>query len=219
MPASNSGLREMGLGEVPQNPVAWGWRSGEQTYGGPAGPLALPRWEAQGRRVGWLDANGLFLQPDAAFAEAQEMARHQGESLPVSPRTLWRRLRERGLLASWDATRKRNTVRRTLEGVKEREVLHLSPEALSPCIRPSEPSDSAPELGETRENRTLSPDGESDSRRVGRPGPSNETVRKNGQIRAEMTIVGHSGHSNTGEEGPGAPEISPDDEAADWGEV
>ena len=67
------------------------------------------------------------------------MARHQGDSLPVSPRTLWRRLRDRGLLASWDSTRQRNAVRRTLEGTRDRDVLHLSADAIATGARPSEP--------------------------------------------------------------------------------
>jgi len=38
---------------------------------------------------------------------------------------LWKRCRERSLLASWDEPRKRNTVRRHLGGVRGREVLHF----------------------------------------------------------------------------------------------
>ena len=45
-------------GMEPSNPEAWGWRRG----GAPGRP--------QGKRIGWLNAEGLFLQPDAAFVEA-----------------------------------------------------------------------------------------------------------------------------------------------------
>src|SRR5262249_26323464 len=76
-------------GGQPDDPGAWGWRDTGDT------------WQPLGRRVGWVDGTELYLEPEAAFAEVQELARHQGDSLPVSPRTLWRRLRERGLLAGW----------------------------------------------------------------------------------------------------------------------
>jgi hypothetical protein len=115
-------------GGKPDNAGAWGWRETDGTR------------EPLGRRVGWLDGDDLLLEPEAAYAEAQELARHQGEALPVSCRTLWKRLKERGLLASWDERRERNTIRRKLEGLKDREVLHLRREALSPCTEPSEPS-------------------------------------------------------------------------------
>jgi hypothetical protein len=147
-------------GTEPDNPEAWGWRSTPQAspdehYAGKAN-----RWTAQGRRIGWLDDGALYLQPDAAFAEAQEMARHQGEALPVAPRTLWRRMRERGLLASWDSARQRNTIRRTLEGVKDREVVHVLAEALNSRIRLSEPSAEPGTEPEPRGQRTILADGD-----------------------------------------------------------
>jgi hypothetical protein len=115
-------------GGRPEGADAWGWRA------------AGDRWEPQGRRVGWIDGTELYLEPEAAYAEAQELARQQGDSLTVAPRTLWRRMRERGLLASWDEARQRHTVRRRLGGHDRREVLHLRPDALSPRAQPSPPS-------------------------------------------------------------------------------
>jgi len=44
--------------------------------------------------------------------------------LPVTPRTLHRRLREKGILASWDQARHTLKVRKSIEG-KEIAVLHL----------------------------------------------------------------------------------------------
>jgi hypothetical protein len=145
-------------GGPPENPGAWGWRA----QGG-----LDPRWEPQGRRIGWLDGpDDLLLEPEAAYAEAQELARHQGESLPVSSRTLWKRLRERNLLATWDERRQRNTVRRSLEGTKDRDVLHLRPGALSPCSEPSEPSAVAGDPPISPEKRTVLADGHADSNGV-----------------------------------------------------
>lgn len=119
-------------GREPGAPDAWGWRREDTSHG--------PAWRAQGRRVGWLDGGQLYLEPEASYAAAQELARDQGEGLPVSPRTLWRRLRERGHLASWDEARQRSTVRRRLEGHERREVIHLRQDAISPCTGPSPPS-------------------------------------------------------------------------------
>lgn len=48
-----------------------------------------------------------------------------GEALTVSAQTLRKRLKEKGLLASVSETRQTLLVRRTLEGVKDRSVLHL----------------------------------------------------------------------------------------------
>ena len=84
-------------------------------------------WRPQGHQVGWLCEEGLYLDPTAAFKAAQSMATLEG--LTVTPQTLWKRLKERGLLLTREKERKRNTVRATLQGVR-REVLHLDPETL-----------------------------------------------------------------------------------------
>jgi hypothetical protein len=119
-------------GGYPEAPAAWGWRH-EDAHGGPI-------WRPQGRRVGWLDAGDVLLEPDASYAEAQELARLQGDSLTAQPRTLWRRLRERGLLASWDAARETLTVRRTLGG-QRRDVLHLR----TSCLSADDPTSDGPD--------------------------------------------------------------------------
>jgi hypothetical protein len=116
---------------------AWGWRR----EGG--------SWQPMGRRIGWIDGTALYLEPDAAHAEAQELARQQGDTLPLSPRTLWRRLQERGFLVERDVARKRYTVRRYLSCVR-RQVLFLRPDALSMCAGPSQPSPSAPDDANSR---------------------------------------------------------------------
>jgi hypothetical protein len=109
--------------EAPTDAAAWGWRKFEfQTRDGPD-----TRWEPQGRRIGWLDGPDLLLEPEASYAEAQELARHQGEALPVGTRTLWRRLRERRLLVSTEPGKL--LTRRTLEG-QRRFVIHLTAASL-----------------------------------------------------------------------------------------
>jgi hypothetical protein len=59
------------------------------------------------------------------YAIAQKLSRDQGDTLAVTPRTLHKRLKERGLLASTEASlRETLTVRRTLGGHR-RAVLHV----------------------------------------------------------------------------------------------
>jgi hypothetical protein len=120
-------------GDKPVDPAAWGWR--EEEFPGRAGLQS--RWQSQGRRIGWVDGPDLYLEPEAAHAEAQRLASEQGESLPVSARTLRRRLHEGGWLASTDVGRMVLTVRRTLEG-KRRDVIHLL-EGLLQCTRSDQP--------------------------------------------------------------------------------
>jgi hypothetical protein len=162
------------FGKEPENAAAWGWRASEYYTGRDADDTCeQTRWQPQGRKVGWLDGKDLYLEPEASFAAAQELARDQGESLTVTPRTLHKRLKERGLLASWDAGRQRNTIRRTLEGVKDREVLHLRADALSGGKEPSEPS---ADRGTHSNNKEFRADGRGKDQKK----PSGKTVRDAG---------------------------------------
>jgi hypothetical protein len=198
-------------GDRPAHADGWGWRQTPVfTRDGPD-----TRWEPLGRRIGWVDGDNLYLEPDAAYAEAQEMARHQANSLPVTSRTLWRRLRERGLLKSWDVSRQRNTLRRALGGVKERDVLHLSADALSSSPRPSEPSAQPSEACETPEKRTVPADGSVDGRTVRAAGPSAEPSAETGQKTGGNGVGGRFGRSDTGvEESAGA-----NTDSAEWEEI
>ena len=108
-------------GDIPENPQAWGWR--EASVG--IGNSAQGEWHAQGRRVGWVADDDIYLEPDAAFAAVQEMGNQVGEPLTILSRTLNKRLAERGLLRSQDTERNRHTVRRTIEGAR-RTVLHMA---------------------------------------------------------------------------------------------
>jgi hypothetical protein len=187
-------------GNAPMGESAWGWRR-EDTRDGPA-------WRPQGRRVGWLEGEQLYLEPESAYAEAQRLAGEQGEALPVSPRTLWRRLRERGLLASWDETRQRCTVRRRLEGHDRREVIHLRPEALSPGAQPSPPSpDGAPPHPDSGGNGDGPGDGwneDGPNRPQDRPQVGEARAQQNGagdggdgELQGEIPVA-HSPHATPG---------------------
>lgn len=82
--------------------------------------------QRQGTRIGWIE-NDVYLIPEASYQAAKKMA--GDESLAVQSKTLWKRMQERGFLASSDAGR--NTVRRNLGG-SQRRVLHLKVSTLMP---------------------------------------------------------------------------------------
>jgi len=115
-------------GAIPDDATRWGWAAQSS---GPAGLSSMVPWQARGAMIGWLDGDQLLLDPDVAYAVAQRFARDQGTSVPVTPRTLWKRLAERQLLASLDTARGRNLVRWPIGGVR-RVILHLNAETICP---------------------------------------------------------------------------------------
>jgi hypothetical protein len=102
-------------GDEPWSPGAWGWRSA--TVG--TGDHEREEWRCQGKRVGWLEDEDLYLEPDASYAAAQEQGRDSGDALTVTGQTLRKRLHQRKLLASTDDARQTLTVRRSFEGSAE----------------------------------------------------------------------------------------------------
>ena len=90
----------------------WGWRDER--------PL--------GTHIGWISGDELFLIGDSAFSEVQKMARLQESPLAIGKNTLWKRLREKGLLTRVD--HERNTVAIKILGMSKR-VLCLSAHALT----------------------------------------------------------------------------------------
>lgn len=99
-------------GKAPAEAAAWGWQPGKSGRG----------WVSQGTRIGWVAGSDLYLDPQAGYQVAQDLAGE--ERMCVSEQALRHRLRERGLLASLDAGRGMLQVRRTLAG-RPRQVLHL----------------------------------------------------------------------------------------------
>ncbi len=86
-------------GQPTLNHEAYGWRD------------CLP----QGKRIGWTDGDDIFLQPDMAYATANELGGKAGGGISVTPTTLWKRLNERGWLRreqSQDSLQRRVTVER-----------------------------------------------------------------------------------------------------------
>lgn len=114
----------------PERPAICGWRPFEvSTLTGPR-----TEWRGQGDRIGWADRDNVYLQPDAAYRIAQMMA-VEGEGLTVSSQTLWKRLKEEGLLASTDTASGTNKVRRTVGDRSER-VIHLATKTFFPASTP-----------------------------------------------------------------------------------
>jgi hypothetical protein len=118
-------VADAGTGTHPKDAACWGW----QLY--PAGSVGEREvWRPQGERLGWIRKGDLLLDPDAAFAATQKLARDQGTSIPTKQRTVWKRLEEQGLLASRDQARG-STVRLTIQGMR-RDLLHLRTSTLAP---------------------------------------------------------------------------------------
>ena len=125
-------------GKAPRNAAAWGWR--ETGYLG---------WQPQGKRIGWIKGDAIYLDQEGAFSAAQEVGRKTGDALTITSHTLRKRIKEGGLLVAVDSKRETLTVRHTLEG-RMREVLHLRLSSLSPA--------NEPDISDTREAPTLSED-------------------------------------------------------------
>lgn len=100
--------------EPPLDAERWGW-------------LWQPSsnvWAPQGPQVGWVDEQGIYLEPTTAYAALNRLAMESGEPLPT-PRTLWKRLGERGLIRSQErGGRVRYGVGVRIQGVT-RDVLHI----------------------------------------------------------------------------------------------
>ncbi len=100
-----------------ETPEAWGWRL-KAVSGG------RDEWQPQGDRVGWIDGNITYLDPEASYRSAQTMVAGGADGLGIAAQTLRKRMHERGLLVV-DESRGVNTVRRTLEA-RQRSVLQLT---------------------------------------------------------------------------------------------
>ena len=121
-------------------PEAWGWRL--KTIGN--GLNGCDEWQSQGDRVGWVEGDTTYLDPEASYRSAHAMVASGADGLGIGAQTLRKRLHERGLLVV-DDSRETLTIRRVLEG-RTRHVLQLVVGVLIPPP-PDIPdiSDSAPD--------------------------------------------------------------------------
>jgi len=116
-------------GEEPEGCRKWGWRWNGK------------REEAKGQLIGWIRGDDVYLEPDAAYAGVQRLAREQGDALGVSLEMLSRLLHERGLLASVEKGRNgeiRYKVRVSIAGGRRR-ALHFKAASLLPPETPVHP--------------------------------------------------------------------------------
>ncbi len=107
--AGRAHLVDAKTGGVPKDAVNWGWRS---THDGKS---------AEGECIGWVNED-VMLEPTNAFRMVKCLANERGESLTITQNTLWKRLREKGFLAS--SAPEKNVVFLTVQGVR-RYVLHV----------------------------------------------------------------------------------------------
>jgi hypothetical protein len=104
----------------PTHPEAWGWR--EERVG--TGEYERSEWKPKGDRAGWIEGAEVYVDLDAALAGIRRVSQATGNGIAIAPKTLAKRLDQRGFLRSTDRERRHLKVRRTLEG-RRRAVLHL----------------------------------------------------------------------------------------------
>lgn len=100
-------------GREPPYPTLWGWIviNGQAT--------------TRGDKIGWIKDDKVMLIPDFAYLIVERFAKDQNRTLTLAPKTLWKRMSERGYLAETD--KDHNTVQRMVEKKKKRVlVLHKS---------------------------------------------------------------------------------------------
>jgi hypothetical protein len=203
-------------GFAPLIPEAWGWRDGEH----------LGR-QPQGTRIGWLDDDDLYLDLEAALTAAQRVGQATGSPIGVTPKTLAKRLHERGFLQSTELTYGELQVRRTLEG-RRRRVVHLTASAITleetgqtgqtGQTGPAE-SDSASRRGVPSVNgRIVWPDSEREEQQSGQEiRPQHADPRGNGRVGRNGRVLG-GGEEDPAAEAPDRPRSEVDDavEVVEW---
>jgi hypothetical protein len=193
-------------GGKPISPGSWGWQAEGSAFhfNGEGGGRVEPVYSPRGSRVGWLDGEHLYLDPDSAYASAQRLANEKGESLAVTQRTLSKRLGEKGFLVSTEKSRNKLTVRRTLEG-RRQEVLHLrargffSPQEPAQPAQPAQPSTQPVDSGPVPRAGPWASSG----------GPGENRPTKKAQSNGENGSVGRLGRFSEGERDPASSSADP----------
>ena len=107
-------------------PYGWGWRDAGANMMGDA------NLNPMGDCIGWYcNATGttpaeVWLQQDTAFKIVQQFARTQGDPFLLSPKTLWRRLHEKGFILKTDVEEGRKprlTLKRMIGGINRRVMI------------------------------------------------------------------------------------------------
>ena len=97
-------------------------------------------WHSQGPCIGWWAEDGIYLEPDASYAAAQQLGSSSGEGVGVSSTTLHRRMHERRLLLSTELRggETRLKARKSIGG-RRLQVIHIA-HTLSLHVAPSGPT-------------------------------------------------------------------------------
>jgi hypothetical protein len=93
----------------------YGWRKDD-----------VSRWMPSGTCIGWIDSDmhNVYLEADAAYATAQQLAGEQRESFAITAVTLHKRIKDAGMLAT-DSKERGLKVRKKILGLR-RHVLHVT---------------------------------------------------------------------------------------------
>jgi hypothetical protein len=136
-------------GTMPSDARSWGWRD---------------QWTPQGKLIGWVEGNDVYLLPDAALQIVQRWGESAGEPLHISKRMLGKGLKARGLLASYDKGRGKNTTRKVVKKARH-DVYHLRAET----FLLGESAHAAPSAQERHEPRPVRSRADQDGGRFGGP--------------------------------------------------
>jgi hypothetical protein len=126
------------------NPMTWGWR-------GYADGKDTTHWGSLGVCVGWYATDGIYLEPEVAYAQAQQLGGPSGEGIGIASTTLWRRMSDRNLLLSTEVRGgERRLKARKVIGGKRRPILHIAHNMAPypPKTVPSGPSGQGEEISD-----------------------------------------------------------------------
>jgi len=110
------------------DPEYWGWRA--QSIG--TGDTTREEWHPCGACVGWVDETRLYLEPEVVFHTVQRFAEGQQAPLSTTQKTLWKRMREHGMLVTQPSQHQNTVSRRIGPEKKMTRVLDIPLALLSP---------------------------------------------------------------------------------------
>lgn len=94
--------------ECPHQPARFSWKTETRKVGDHIEPFSVPK----GSMIGWVDiaANAVYLDPDSAYAVAQDLGARTGRNIPMTVTTLGKRLLDAKHIVSTEAGRVKQRV-------------------------------------------------------------------------------------------------------------